>query len=561
MSGLTAAFEALQAGYRVSLYEQSDRLGGKLCGRISQSGGLEEHAFRVFLSGRYFALTDLLSRAGLSSERILKPVRGRYYIGDDPLVLMDERGVTRRARSFVKHCLNKGLFGDIFSAVRIMVQAHRVHLCNMEDAGFAEVFGRLDRQSSGLARSVLDQYMRLAVGSDPARSKALPMADGVLNDILFPGHVKRTAAAPWQTTFIEPITEFLHETYPERFSVHTNCRLTAVRADSPDPALVTGLVFKKRPTPESRYTDTIVVDDGDYWVLAIPRREAVRLGALDQAHCAGDAVWSFCVDINLARLTADLAQRFRGFTAVHDCPWAVIAALYVPASSDFADHPGCIALEGSDASRLPDDVQAILRVTISQVHEPGTYVAKPFLHCTPEEALTEISGTYKLASCGIDLERDVVFTNWGPGIEFVSGTEETHRQQATDFPHWTIGPHNSENGGWWRTLHTLDSQLVGEPFTTSVSSDFSNVRICGEAVFDRHDFGVYVASMEVAARSAKHAIQTILEAEGSTEKIFPFGTPLYSRSYRLKRSLFRALERFAPKKASSAKALKPAEPS
>jgi NAD(P)-binding Rossmann-like domain len=540
LAGLTAAFEALTYGFRVTLYEREAELGGKLAGGIDDQHGFHEHSFRAVTPDSYFAFFDVFDRLGLDRSSLLTPLQATIRTDSGSIPYFDRDGHRVVVPGILKFALPRRRFAELWRLLRKMMQLTCLWTAGRPDDGisFGASMAIAGETTGTLSHHFLVSSARSALATDLMEVRLSSVAPFMLPE-LYPGRTYMfTSREDWRSTIIIPLVEALRDRFEDRLTVRLNHALNAVLPERRNPGRIASLAFSGNAT-----TDRDVGPAGDeitdYYIFSLPRPVMVRLGILDPDHVAGEPEWTFCVDINLKRIPRNLAAAINRFVLPVDGPWSLIAALYVRPETAEASK-GAVVFSATAAHALPPAVQGVLRVAVNDVKASGNRIGKPFLCCTPEEALaeiaTQISGS--AGSLDLDWEEDVFAVNWGPGVEYTSGTHQCYARQQEMEPHYSYGPFLENEQGWWRSNCTLDNQRYDEVFTTATSARFVNARVAGEAVLDRHDYGTYVATMETAVRSAKNAVQSILEAEGSDIKIFPFDRPLYGPLFKLARRLF-----------------------
>ncbi|MEO4044833.1 hypothetical protein AAFN47_24795 [Hoeflea sp. CAU 1731] len=94
------------------------------------------------------------------------------------------------------------------------------------------------------------------------------------------------------------------------------------------------------------------------------------------------------------------------------------------------------SLKNNVAHALPPDVAGVLKHIIGDVGIPGQLFGKPFLHCTPDEAQSEFFAQIGggADAFDLDLKRDIVSVDWGPGVEFLEGAHADYTRQKEAEP-------------------------------------------------------------------------------------------------------------------------------
>lgn len=388
VGGLTAAHELAERGFDVTLYEASQRLGGKASSfrYETEAGTLPgEHGFRYF-PGFYRNLRDTLARiprsdggsvadnlvftretlvASVSGGESLKQTRTprtlqewmeaiRPVVGDGDLSTAEINHFQRRLLMFLtsgslrrERELEYVTFWDFLDAGRRSA-TYRKYLAEITQALVAM------HPTVASARAICRIHVQLVLDqADPDRP-----SESVLN-------------GPTSEVWIEPWVEYL-QTLDVEF--RTNAPVTGIESDG---ERITGV--------------SIVEDEGpttvtaDYYVAAVPVEVMAELLSPELLRAAPslagvhhlDTAWMNGIQFYL---TADVPLT-HGHQAYVDSPWALTSI----SQRQFWDR-GPFDLDAC----TDGTVRGVLSVNISDWKTPGVVYDRPARECTPEEIKTEV---------------------------------------------------------------------------------------------------------------------------------------------------------------------------
>ena len=497
VGGLTSAHELAERGYTVHVYESRAAWGGKARSQPvpgSGSGGRMdlpgEHGFR-FYPRFYTHVIDTM-------KRIPSPAGG--YVVDhlrpttESAIALVDRGTWYR---FYRRRVTKPF--EVIEALELFFQeldfdeedialftAKILEFLTTSDERRLGEYERMswwdflegDLYSDNFQRQ-LRAVPRTMVAMDPRRGSARTVGGismqlildfagtGVTND--------RTMGGPTTEMWFDPWVAHLGT-----LGVHLHPGLTATSLD-----VAAGKISAVQLSDGSTVT-------GDHYVLAVPIDTAIGLitpaiGALDPALerlrlANPDDLVSWMVGIQYF-LYEDVPL-VRGHTFYPDSPWALTTI----SQPQFWRDLGIFRTKYGAG-----DVGGLISVDVSDWNTPGVFVTKPAKQCTPNEIAKEIWEQLKAALNGT-----------GPGEETLTDAmlHSWHLDDDLDFS-GGIPPVNRAR----LLVHPPGSYDV----RPEAASAIPNLVLAADFVRTNTD----LASMEGANEAARHAVNAILDRDGS----------------------------------------------
>ncbi|WP_126665046.1 hydroxysqualene dehydroxylase [Haloterrigena salifodinae] len=502
IGGLTAAQELAERGLEVTVFEATDRFGGKARSIPIDDGPAPlhgEHGFRFF-PAFYRHVIDTMDRipdgdgtvadnlveteatlvasetgpGRIADTRTPDTVRGwlealRPAFAED-LPADDVRFLLERLLYFLSACERRRIeeFDDIswweFIDAENRSQALRDRLA------FATQSLVALRPQVGSARTIGAIYLQLLFGQlDPTRP-----TERILN-------------APTSAAWIDPWVCHL-ESLGVEFWPNMPIRRLEFNGRRVTGALVGSERDADGPSPER-----IEADD---YVLAVPvdvaprlltpelTRTAPALGRIERL----DTAWMNGIQFYL---TEDVALS-RGHQVYADAPWALtsISQRQFWSGSDY------------DLEDRDDEVAGVLSVIASDWETPGILYEKPARRCSREEIAAEVWEQLKTHLNGPDERlRDDMLVDWflDPAIVETGGASETQREDGDAV---ATGVENRSP----LLINTVGSLRNRPPADVGVS----NLALAGDYIRTNAD----LASMESANEAGRRAANAVLERRG-----------------------------------------------
>ena len=426
IGGLTAAHELATRGIDVTIYEASDRLGGKASSVHHQPAAVitlpGEHGFR-YIPGFYRHLRDTFHRIPLddgstvadrlipTEETLVASVTDRESlkrtqtpatidewmgairpsVGDDQLNLREINYFQRRLLTFLTSGRHRreGEF-DAVTLWEFLDAANRSPSYRKYLAEVTQALVAMDPRNAS-ARSICRIHVQLVLDQiAPNRS-----TEAVLN-------------GPTSTVWIEPWIAYLQTM---GVKTRTNARVTVIESDG---RTVTGVRVRDSSGEHTR--------TADYYVAAVPVEVMAELvtPALERAapSLSGisylDTAWMNGIQFYL---TEDVPLTY-GHQAYVDAPWALTSI----SQRQFWE-TGPYDLETSSNGV----VKGILSVNIADWETSGVVYDRPARSCSPDEIKTEVwvQLTDHLNQSDVRLSDDMVY-DWAldPALVYDDNTGE-----------------------------------------------------------------------------------------------------------------------------------------
>ncbi|MGK5639532.1 hydroxysqualene dehydroxylase, partial [Streptomyces sp. URMC 126] len=508
VAGLSAAQELAERGYRVTVYEREASLGGKARSKYVPGTGVGgrrplpgEHGFRFF-PGFYRNLPDTMRRiplpggSGTVHDNLVNATDGLLVrTGGRPDARVPFR--TLLAPPDPGSLRPDALLRDLTAALDTVLHlpptevayfANRllVHLTSCEQRRFGQWervpwwdFIRADRMSRDY-RHILGTGMTrnlVAIKAEQASTRTVArIIQAFLYNIVSRGNdgePDRVLNAPTDEAWIVPWVRHLRSLGVRfvlgaevREVLYRDGRVTGVRLRSP------------RGGADRRVT-------ADHYLSALPVEHArvtwgPELRAADPRLARCDRLrtdWMVGVQYFLRKPTPIL----RGHTNHVDSPWALTTisqAQFWPDRDFRADYGD---------GRVAD----CLSVCVSEWHKPGILYGKPAVRCTREEVAREVWEQLKagLNDTGRRVLDDGDVHTWfiDPAVTGMGGPSPVNREQLF--------------------IHPVGTWFDRPPARTAVPNFF----LAGDYVATDVD----LATMEGANEAARHAVNALLEADGS----------------------------------------------
>ena len=490
VGGLTAAHELAERGLDVTVYEASDRLGGKASSYQyeSKADGFSlpaEHGFR-YVPGFYRNLRDTLSRIPdpdggtvkdnlvTTRETLVTSVSGAETVkqtqtprtvdewiaaikpASDELSISEINHFQRRLLVFLtsgrlrrERVLENVTLWEFLDA-DTQSRAYQQHLAEITQA----LVAMHPRMAS--ARAICRIHVQLALDQiDPGRP-----TEAVLN-------------APTSTAWIDPWVTHLRSLGVQ---FRTNARVIAIESDGVE---VTGVRIDEPDGP------TTVM--ADYYVAAVPAEVMATLvtPSLERAapSLAGvrrlDTAWMNGIQFYF---TEDVPLAY-GHQVYIDSPWALTSV----SQRQFWE-TGPFDIEAcSDGS-----VRGVLSVNISDWEVPGVVYGRPAHDCTREEIKTEV---------------------WTQLTEHLNRDEE--RLSEETLYDWVLDPaivRDGETDGLTNASPLLINTVGSLQHRPRAGTAAPNLVLAADYVRTETD----IASMESANEAARRAVRAILRRCGRT---------------------------------------------
>ncbi|MFE4973647.1 FAD-dependent oxidoreductase [Kitasatospora sp. NPDC056651] len=510
VSGLSAAHELAERGYRVTVYEYYDALGGKARSMDvpgSATGGRRalpgEHGFRFF-PGFYRNLPDTLRRIpcpgnpGGVHDNLRDATQALLaYDAPRPGLLLPFRTLTTRPLDLgdlAPDALRRTLAGVLDEVLHLpadellyFVDRLLVHLtsCDLRrERQWERVpwweFIRAERMSHDYQRLLGVGLTRDLVATRAEKASTRTVARTVVEAFLLNGALgrgvdgqpDRVLNGPTSEAWIDPWVAHLSSLGVE-FRTGTEVR---------EVLYAEGRITGVRVAPAGGGADETV--RADHYLSALPVEHAratwgPRLRAADPQLARCDAIetdWMTGIQFYLRRP----ARLVHGHAVCLDSPWSLTTVN----QAQFWDRD-------FPAAYGDGTVRDCLSVCVSEWDRPGILYGRTAKECTPEQVAREVWAQCRRAldRPGADWPADADVHSWflDPAVTGLGGPAPANREQLLVHP---VG-----------TLHHRPSAA------TAVGNFF----LAGDYV--RTD--VDLATMEGANESARRAVNALLDADGS----------------------------------------------
>jgi uncharacterized protein with NAD-binding domain and iron-sulfur cluster len=489
VAGLSAAHELVERGFRVSIYEARQTLGGKARSIFVPGSGTDgrrdlpgEHGFRFFPSF-YRHLPDTMQRIPFErnpngvADNLVATSRTRLARIDAPAVDVLTRfpANLRDLRDVVRMAIRSDL--DLpREDVRFVANLFLTLLTSCKERRFGQYehapwwqFVQADRRSPQFRKYFCDVAVRSLVAMCPRRASA--RTTGVIGMQIWIDHarpgaqVDRLLNGPTHDAWITPWRAYL-EHRGVRFVLGAHAERLHL-----DDGRISGVEIAMHDGPRHVHAD--------YYVVAVPVERMQRLASdavkeadpslahLDRLHTE----WMNGIQFFLSEETPIV----HGHLALVDAPWALTAI----AQKQF--------WPGTDLRAFGDGrTRDVLSVIVANWDVPGTFVGKPARECSPQEIRFEVWAQLK---AHVGTLHDRLLVDWY--------LADSISQQA-DGSVVNCEPLMINTAGSWAARPEAVTRIA-------------NLFLAADYVRTNTD----IATMESANEAARRAVNGILDAAGT----------------------------------------------